>query len=151
MPVPSDLNYWLSRFVVEARHANGQPYPPSSISNLLAGLYRHCQEYEANCPNFINGKDPAFRDLNGALQVRYHELHESGVGAMVKHAAVDTPDEDTLWSQSEEKQQGSTCICQPISSSSMPGASLRQIFQYVSSQRKRYGCVLLAIHFQEAC
>ena len=97
-PAASDLNYWLSRFIVEVRRTDGKPHPASSISNLLAGLYRHCREYNADCPNFMNRKDPAFRDLNGTFQVRYRELRESGVGAVVKHAAVVTPEEeDALW------------------------------------------------------
>ena len=68
-PVQVSLNYWLSRFVVEARREDGQPYPPTSISNLLAGLYRECRKYDPNCPNFMNRKDPTFKELNGALQV----------------------------------------------------------------------------------
>ena len=80
-PVQVSLNYWLSRFVVEARREDGQPYPPTSISNLLAGLYRECRKYDPNCPNFMNRKDPTFKELNGALQVRYRELREGGVGA----------------------------------------------------------------------
>ena len=85
-PVLSDLNYWLLRFAIEARRAYGNPYPASSISNLLAGLYRHCKEHDANCLNFMNRKDPVFQDLNGALQVRHQSLHKLGVGAVVKHA-----------------------------------------------------------------
>ena len=32
----------------------------------------------------MNRKDPSFRDLTGAVQVRYRELHTAGVGAVVK-------------------------------------------------------------------
>ena len=42
-PVQVSLNYWLSRFVVDARREDGQPYPPTSVSN---------------CPNYMNRKDP---------------------------------------------------------------------------------------------
>ena len=39
-----------------------------------------------------------FRDLNGAVQVRFRELREEGVGAQVSHAPVILPDEeDMLW------------------------------------------------------
>ena len=45
------LNYWLSRFVVETRREDGQPYPPTSIKfNLLTGLYYECQKYDPNSP-----------------------------------------------------------------------------------------------------
>ena len=79
---------------------DGKEHPTTSISNLLAGLYRHCGEHDANCPNFMNRKDPAYKDLNCALQVWCHKLHvcKSGVRAVVKHATVVSPDEeDTLW------------------------------------------------------
>ena len=95
------LNFWLSRFVMEARREDGKPYPPSSINNILSGLYRFsktCVPKGMVCPNFMNRKDPLFRDLTGAIQVRYRELRESGVGAMVRHAPVVTvEEEDRLW------------------------------------------------------
>lgn len=97
-PLQTLLNYWLSRFVVEVRREDGQQYPPTTISNLLAGLYRECRKYDRNCPNFMNRKDPMFKELSGALQVRYRELREAGVGAVVKHAAVvSSEEEDALW------------------------------------------------------
>lgn len=46
----------------------------------------------------MDRKDPLFRDLNGAIQVRFRELREEGVGANVQHVSVVTPDEErTLW------------------------------------------------------
>ena len=47
------LNYWFSRFVVEARREHGDPYPATTLSNLLLRLYRHCREYDAACLNFM--------------------------------------------------------------------------------------------------
>ena len=81
-PVQVSLNYWPSRFVVAA-------HPPMSVSNLLtaAGLYRECQKYDPNCPNFTNRKDPTFKELNSALQLRYKKLRES-VGTIIKHTTV---------------------------------------------------------------
>ena len=40
----------------------------------------------------------AFRELQGALQVRYRQLRIDGVGAFVKHSTIVTPQEETmLW------------------------------------------------------
>ena len=39
-PTVELLNYWLSRFVVEVCCEDEKPYPPASINNILAGLYR---------------------------------------------------------------------------------------------------------------
>ena len=94
-----NLNRWLSRLVVECRREDGAPYPPSSISNILAGLYRYSRNCSGDsCPNFMNRKDPNFRELTGALQVRFRELREEGIGAQVNHAPVVTPEEEEmLW------------------------------------------------------
>ena len=100
-PVVDRLNYWLSRFVVEVRREDGQPYPPATINNLLAGLYRFsksCSPTGAQCPNFMSRNDPAFRELTGAVQVHYKELRTDGVGAVVKHAPIVTSEEESmLW------------------------------------------------------
>ena len=49
------------------------------------------------CQNFMNRKDPAFKELTGALQVTCRELHREGVGANVKHAAVFSPAEENVF------------------------------------------------------
>ena len=53
-------------------------------------------------PSFMDRKNKQFCDLTGALQIRhlYHELCKEGVGTVVKHAPIDTEEEeeeDTLW------------------------------------------------------
>ena len=83
--------------MVEIRREDAQPYPPSSIKGILAGLYRYSRECVPTgdvCPNFMNRRDPCFRDLTGSLQVKYRELREKGVGASVKHAQVVLPEEE---------------------------------------------------------
>ena len=40
---PDNLNKWLSIFVAETRKVNGEPYPPTTIQLLLAGLQHHMQ------------------------------------------------------------------------------------------------------------
>lgn len=32
------LNFWLSRFIVEARRADGNPYPPNTIYNIICAI-----------------------------------------------------------------------------------------------------------------
>ena len=97
-PCMEQLNYCLSRFVVEARREDGMPYPPLSTSNILAEIYHHAKTIMHDFPNFMNRKDQSFCELTGALQVRFRKLCEEGVGAVVKHAAIVTEDEeDTLW------------------------------------------------------
>ena len=91
------LNYWLARFVVEIRREDSKSYPATSIKGVLAGLYWYsyeCVPTRVVCPNFMNRRDPCFRDLMGALQVKFRGLREEGVGAIVKHAPVVLPEEE---------------------------------------------------------
>ena len=40
------LNRWLSRFIAEARHGDGTPYPPKTIQAFLAwGYWRFSRKY----------------------------------------------------------------------------------------------------------
>ena len=92
------LNYWLSRFVVEVRRVDQQLYPPSGIANILAGLYRYAKAFDPKCPNFVSRKDVDFRQLNGAIDVCYRELRQKGIGAVVHHApVVEESEEEALW------------------------------------------------------
>ena len=90
------LNFWLSRFVVEARREDGNPYPPVTIHNLMSGLYRHSKSKVSSGiapPNFMN-----CRDLQGALQVYCRQLRIDGIGAFVKHTTIVTLEEENmLW------------------------------------------------------
>ena len=89
------LNYWLARFVVEIRREDGQPYPPSSVNGIRI---KACVPAGSPCPNFMDRKDPSFRDLTGAMQVGFCDLRVKGVGSHVKYAPVVTPDEeDKFW------------------------------------------------------
>jgi hypothetical protein len=55
-----DLVQWLSLFAAEARNEKGEPYPPSTISNLLAGLLRSMRLTNPAAPNFMDKKDTRF-------------------------------------------------------------------------------------------
>ncbi|XP_061188736.1 zinc finger MYM-type protein 3-like [Saccostrea echinata] len=39
-----ELNFWLSRFVVETRRKDGKAYPPKTLYMLCTGLLRHLRE-----------------------------------------------------------------------------------------------------------
>ena len=54
------LNKWLSAFAVEARREDGQRYPATTISQLLAGLWRYARSKTVDCPNFMDRKDRRF-------------------------------------------------------------------------------------------
>ena len=105
-PVPEDLlkctdpeviNTWLSRFVLETRQKNGQPYPPRSLHGLLCGIQRAFRENEVSL-NFLEKKDIRFATLHKTLDTLCCDLHSKGVGASVKSTEVISyEDEDVLW------------------------------------------------------
>ena len=56
-PEAEKLNFWLSRFVVEARCKDGEPYPARTLYLLLAGLLRYGRSKSKLCPNFMDKSD----------------------------------------------------------------------------------------------
>ena len=95
---PDILSLHLSRYALETRKTNGQPYPPKTIHQLLCGLLRNMRDVNPGCPNFLDKKDSRFKKFHGTLDSHYHHLHGSGLGRQVKHARVlSDDDEDKLW------------------------------------------------------
>ena len=93
------LERWLCRFVVEARKQDGQPYPPSSLQNLLSGILRCMREQHSDTPDFLSKKDWRFRALRGTIESTFAELRKNGVGAEVKHTPIiEKKEEEQLWS-----------------------------------------------------
>ena len=92
-PDAEKLNRWLSRFVVEARRQDGEPYPTRSLYLLLSGLLRHGRSKSKTFPNFLDKKDPRFSELSGVCGSVAKQLCKDGVGASIKHAPIITPEE----------------------------------------------------------
>ena len=96
-PEAEKLNFWLSRFVVEARRKDGEPYPARTLYLLLAGLLRYGRSKSKLCPNFFMDKsDCRFSKLSGVCESVSRQLRKDGVGASIKHAAIITPEEEDL-------------------------------------------------------
>ena len=51
-PEAEKLNFWLSRFVIEARRKDGEPYPARTLYLLLAGLTK-ATFVSPNCPEYV--------------------------------------------------------------------------------------------------
>ena len=95
---PMKLNFWLSRFVTEIRKQNGQPYPPRSIQLILAALQRKMLETSPDAPWFLDQSVTMFREIHRTCNTVYRGLHKAGVGAVVRHTAVFTVEEENkLW------------------------------------------------------
>ena len=87
-PEAEKLNFWLSRFVVEARRKDGEPYPVRMLYLLLAGLLQYGHSNSKLCPNFMDKSDCHFSELSGVCESVSRQLHKDGVGASVKHTAI---------------------------------------------------------------
>jgi len=97
-PSAGQLNYWLSRFVVEARRADGERYPSATLYQLLSGLLRYARSKSKGCPNFLDKKDQRFVELRGTCESVSRDLRKARVGAKVNHAPIiDQEEEDKLW------------------------------------------------------
>ncbi len=94
-PDTQKLNYWLSRFVTEVRRQDGQPYPPRSVHQILAGLQRKMLEKQPDAPKLLDSKEPAFSVLHRTCDTVYRNLHSQGIGTAVRHTPTFTPEEES--------------------------------------------------------
>ena len=79
------LNSWIPQFVNEARKADGCPYPPRSIHQLLAALQRYMLSENHLLPRFMDRNNAVFWPIHNACDSVYHSLHASGIGNSVRH------------------------------------------------------------------
>ena len=80
------------------RNTSGGRYPSSTIISLLSGLLRRSRALDPHCPNFLDSKDPQFKEMHSIIDRYFRELRELGVGAGVKHSSVISKDEESkLW------------------------------------------------------
>lgn len=94
---PESMNFWLSRFIMEARKRDGGDYPPKSLYLISCGLLRHLKDNEVNI-NFLNDKDFTFTGFRKVLDSRMKELLTKGFGTDIKQAdPILLEDEETIW------------------------------------------------------
>ena len=91
------INFNLSRFVLEVRRQDGEPYPPRSLYIIMCGILRHLRESEVSF-NFFDEKDVRFHQLQRTLDAQMKQLTKEGKGCQKKQAEPITPaKEDLLW------------------------------------------------------
>ena len=78
------LNFFLSRFVLESRKKDGNPYPPKSLYYIMCGLLRHMREIGITDMNFLS--NDRFLGFQKTLDARMKQLHSSGIGVSRKQA-----------------------------------------------------------------
>ena len=72
----SEMNFWLSRYVLEIRKKDGDPYPPNTIYQLVCGLQRFLKEHgRADIKIF---DIPEFHNFRGTLDEEMKRLNSTG-------------------------------------------------------------------------
>ena len=83
-PDPVQINFWLSKFVMEVRKQNGQVYPPHLIQLVVSTLQRKMLHKNPEAPKLMN---QFVTGLHRTCDSVYHELHKEGIGATVRQTA----------------------------------------------------------------
>ena len=87
--------YWLPKFVLEARRADGKHYPPDSLYAICAGLQRSLKFNDrADIKLFSDAKFSCFRDV---LDSEMKRLRSDGKYKMVKSDVIAQDQEEVLW------------------------------------------------------
>ena len=71
----TELNRWLSLFVVEARRSDGLPYPPATLYGLVSGVMRYLREHchRIDC-DILSKTDKSFIDVRNTLDAQMKSL-----------------------------------------------------------------------------
>jgi len=92
------MNFWLQRFIVEARRQVGAEYPPISLYLTACGLLRYLRSKGVNDKNFLDEKNINFVEFRQVLDAPIKTLFNKGLGYKVKQAdPITRDDEAKLW------------------------------------------------------
>ena len=93
-----ELCKWMSKFIFEARKADGSEYSGESVYQLLCGLQRYLRSNGKPELDFLS--DSRFRLIKDALDSKMKLLRRAGIGVEKKQAEPFTMDEEELlWEQ----------------------------------------------------
>lgn len=93
---PSQLQYWLIRFILEVRKRDGSVYPANTLHHICCGLMRHLRHSGQPAIDFF--RDPAFSEFRLSLDAEMKRLQSNGIGSKRKQAEILTEaEEDLLW------------------------------------------------------
>ena len=88
---PKELDYWLSKFVLEARKANGDCYTPDTLYSICSGLLRYIRE---NRPEINIFKSSSFAGFQRTLDGEMKRLRSTGLGVKRKQTEPITNEEE---------------------------------------------------------
>ena len=93
-----EINYWLTRFILEVMRADGKPYPANSLYSISTGLLRHFRDDLNRYDIKILSKDDVqFQSFRKALDSRMKEMTAAGIGTKKTSAdGLTVQDEEQL-------------------------------------------------------
>ncbi|KAK3728970.1 hypothetical protein QZH41_000475 [Actinostola sp. cb2023] len=96
----NEMNYWLTRFILETNKGDGTPYPANSLYMIACGLLRYFRDcLERRDLNILAKGNPDFQSFQNAMYSRMKETAASGIGTKKKPAEpLTSQEEDILWS-----------------------------------------------------
>ena len=93
---PQDLDYWLSKFVLEVRKENGEPYPPDTLYVICAGLLRYIRERRPEINIFKGYQYTGFKKILDGEMKRLRAT--ASIGVKKRQAEpISVEEENTLW------------------------------------------------------
>ena len=91
-----ELQYWLTRFVLEVRKRDGSEFPPNTLHHISCGLMRHLRWNGQPSIDFFTDSD--FSEFKATLDAEMKPLQSEGIGSKKKQAEVlPQDDEELLW------------------------------------------------------
>ena len=89
-----EINYWLSKFCVDARQKNGKEYRHEVLYSLFCALNRVIRESQ---PDLVLFKSPHLKLLQDVLDSRLKDLQSRQSPFRKKAKALSQKDEELLW------------------------------------------------------
>lgn len=94
---PEELNSTLALFILEARKANGEKYPPKTLHGIVAAIQHYLKREGREFKFFTN---PIFSKLMGSLDAAMKQVSAEGLGSAKRQAQViSLEEEELLWSK----------------------------------------------------
>ena len=94
------LNHWLSRFIMEVRNHNGDPYTGGTLYAICSGIQRFVREERtvSQGEQVDIYKDPKFSFFRSTFDSVLKDLHQKGIGNTKKQAEVISFElEEEMW------------------------------------------------------
>ena len=92
----SELEHWMTKFILEARKRDGSEYTPNTLHHITAGIMRHIRWNGQPSIDFFKGSE--FSEFRASLDSEMKRLQGLGIGTTKKQAEIiSEAEEEILW------------------------------------------------------